>query len=776
MRISLLVLLLLVFWAAVSAVESTAFPLRASPSGRHLVDQAGQPFLYHADTPWTLTSRMSPSAVDEYLFVRDAQGYNALQLHVASFHDNDPDWAGNRPFFNGDIAQPNQAYFANVDAVIAKASARGFALMLAPLWLGYGGEDYRPYLNDGNAYDYGRFLASRYSGRANVIWMLGGDNDPGDKISATRLLAAGLSDGGANQLKTYHADNGAGSSSRFFSADAWHTLNSAYTYGPTYMPVISDFNASPARPVYLSESGYEGESNDGGGGSPQRVRRQAWWVMLSGATGHAYGCANVWNFQSDWRSRLDLPGARHLSLMASMLKQRQWWRLVPDQQHQLVTAGYGSWGSLDWATVGRSDDGAFAVVYAPWARDLSIDMGRIGSSVTATWYDPTSGRWIAVAGSPFTGGGVRSLAMPSRNDAGDSDHVLLLERGDAPPPPPPADDIGINLAGGAVTIDGLRWLSFDEARSGGLSIAGGTSWSESYPPISPAADADTRTMLQSVWYRSGPPNGQGFTLSQSIANGDYDVWVWAIENYQSGFRDVDLRLEGRTVATAIGDLPLWNWRRYGPYRTTVADGALTIDALRRSKGDPLLAGVRITRAGSTPPPGDVVPGTWYRLMSRHSGKYLHVVAGSNADGADVVQSSGDSSDAQTWRIDANDDGTWRLTARCSDKSLDVDGGSNANGANVLQWSAHGGANQRWRIAAIGDGFFSVISASSGKCLDVAGWSSADGGDVLQWDYHGGANQQWRLEALGALGFAALETPSSGEEGGLRIFASVFALR
>ncbi|MBA3684424.1 MAG: hypothetical protein H0W72_04200 [Planctomycetes bacterium] len=45
--------------------------------------------------------------------------------------------------------------------------------------------------------------------------------------------------------------------------------------------------------------------------------------------------------------------------------------------------------------------------------------------------------------------------------------------------------------------------------------------------------------------------------------------------------------------TGIGDLPLWSRATYGPYRVDVVDGALDIDALRRTKGDPHLSGLKI---------------------------------------------------------------------------------------------------------------------------------------------------------------------------------------
>nr|MBA3686201.1 DUF1593 domain-containing protein [Planctomycetota bacterium] len=169
----------------------------------------------------------------------------------------------------------------------------------------------------------------------------------------------------------------------------------------------------------------------------------------------------------------------------------------------------------------------------------------------------------------------------------------------------PPGTIGINVNGPAVTINGTPWRSWSQALSSGLSVSNATLWSgTSSSPLSPTPDAATRTVLESAAYRPGPANGQGLTLSQSVANGTYDVSIWVVENHQSNYRDMDLRIEGQTVASAIGDLPRLAWRSYGPYRVTVGDGALTTEVLRRSKGDPHLSGMLIVpvSGGSTPPP------------------------------------------------------------------------------------------------------------------------------------------------------------------------------
>jgi hypothetical protein len=47
--------------------------------------------------------------------------------------------------------------------------------------------------------------------------------------------------------------------------------------------------------------------------------------------------------------------------------------------------------------------------------------------VQARWYNPTSGAYSAVSGSPFPNTGSQSLSTPGNNGTGTSDWALVLE-------------------------------------------------------------------------------------------------------------------------------------------------------------------------------------------------------------------------------------------------------------------------------------------------------------------------------------------------------------
>jgi hypothetical protein len=115
--------------------------------------------------------------------------------------------------------------------------------------------------------------------------------------------------------------------------------------------------------------------------TPQILRRQEYWSLLSGATGQLYGNHYTWQFicpQRDsagncvggWKDQLDTPGAVQMAYVTALFEPRKWYELVPDQTHTVVTAGFGTFGSEDYVTAGRTPDGGLAMVYVPSVRTV----------------------------------------------------------------------------------------------------------------------------------------------------------------------------------------------------------------------------------------------------------------------------------------------------------------------------------------------------------------------------------------------------------------------
>lgn len=412
----------------IGTAKATTFPLKISSDGHYLVDALNQPFLYHAETGWTMVARLTPADAEQYMETRRQQGFTALQVMAVDMY-NLKTKAGEPPFTEDrNPLKPNEKYFQHLDWILKTARDKGLFIMLAPLWLGGGCTDWYKYYTPENAAGFGRFLGERYKGQDNLMWLLGGDCDPRDKIESIRAMGNAIKKAAPAQFQAYHAGSGSGSA-KFFHTDAWNTVSSAYTYKEVNPAVLSDYKLMPPKPTILTESGYESESNDGRGGEPHRLRRQAYGAMLSGAAGHAFGSKSIWSFSADWKTWLNKPGVTQMIHLKNLLTARKWQDLVPDASHTLLTTEFEGNGFFVGTALAK--DGAFALIYSPWPHTLKVDMGKLKGPVKAQWYDPTNGSYTSASGATATlpNTGSRDFVMPAKNSAGDGDFVLVLESG-----------------------------------------------------------------------------------------------------------------------------------------------------------------------------------------------------------------------------------------------------------------------------------------------------------------------------------------------------------
>ena len=177
----------------------------------------------------------------------------------------------------------------------------------------------------------------------------------------------------------------------------------------------------------MVEAVYEFENLPGHSpGTPHVLRQQDYWSFLSGSTGQFYGNKHTWQFLSDWKENINTLGSCQLTYAARLFAARPWFRLVPDQRHRLVTSGYGSFSSGDYMTAAATPDGRLAIAYLPSSRTISLDLRRLSGSVRAQWYDPTTGKFSDVSGSPFPNSGTREFTPPGENGDGDTDWALVL--------------------------------------------------------------------------------------------------------------------------------------------------------------------------------------------------------------------------------------------------------------------------------------------------------------------------------------------------------------
>ena len=64
----------------------------------------------------------------------------------------------------------------------------------------------------------------------------------------------------------------------------------------------------------------------------------------------------------------------------------------------------------------------------PTIRTITIDMSKLAGVTAAHWYDPSTGEFINVSGSPLSNTGIREFKPAGNNHDGDGDWVLILSK------------------------------------------------------------------------------------------------------------------------------------------------------------------------------------------------------------------------------------------------------------------------------------------------------------------------------------------------------------
>ncbi len=436
--------------------SAPAYPVKVSANGRYLVDQNNTPFLIVGDTPQGLISRLNEKEIDAFWADRQAHGFNTMgwvdvlcggRDFITNIYATTPD--GIRPFTGFlpggtdhtyyDLSKPNETYFQRLDHIVELGAKHNILIFIDPIetagWL-------QTLRNNGlkAATGYGEYLGNRYKKYPNVAWLNGNDFGGWQKESddaLVRAVAKGIKSADPEHIQTVEFDPPFGSSLDDASWAAIISINGAYIYGPTYIQVLHNYNQSPVMPVFLMEAHYELEDvgRPPDFGTPVVVRREEYWAMLTGAKGQFYGNKYTWSFKDGWQNNIDTPGAAQVTLWKDFFTSISWQDLVPDQDHTVVTAGFGTYGDIkqtqvsksDYATASKTPDGAFVVVYMPTARTITVNMASLKANASARWFDPTNGAYTSIAGQPFSNKGTQQFTPPGNNHAGDSDWVLLLD-------------------------------------------------------------------------------------------------------------------------------------------------------------------------------------------------------------------------------------------------------------------------------------------------------------------------------------------------------------
>ncbi len=430
--------------------------LEVSANRRFLQFRDGSPFFWQGDTAWLLFKKLDREEAERYLENRRLKGFNVVQamvLHTAT----DVNAYGMPALDAGDPARPHLTsgsdpsrpgeydFWDHVDWVLERAAGKGIFVGMVPAW---GSIANQGRLNPENAAAYGRFLAHRYRGKPNVIWLNGGDVRGDRNTEVWRILGRTLKQEDPQHLVTFHPF-GRTQSSTWFHEETWLDFNMFQSghrrYDQDTEPhakgedswryVREDLSKQPLKPTIDGEPSYEGIPQ--GLHDPSQpywtaddCRRYAYWSVFAGAFGHTYGHSAVmqmhkpdsgkgaYGVRQYWYDAVDDPGAAQMRHLKHLLLSRPFTERLPEEG-AVIEAGERYDRIL--ATRGKQ----YLLAYNYTGRPFRLRMGIIaGKEVKAWWYDPRDGTTQLIGA--YANRGERLFTPPGKPRAG-NDWVLVLD-------------------------------------------------------------------------------------------------------------------------------------------------------------------------------------------------------------------------------------------------------------------------------------------------------------------------------------------------------------
>ncbi|MGI9149278.1 MAG: DUF4038 domain-containing protein [Chloroflexota bacterium] len=389
-------------------------PLRFAANRRHLVHPDGKPFLWLADTAWSIVFKGSSDEWGTYLDRRAKQGYSVLQVTLLPWRWDWTDAERNRPFHNGDPTRPNTAYFRRYEQFLEMAAERGLVVCLMLIW---GGP--RPLLpaihfSQAQAVEFARYAVSRFAAFP-CVWSVSGDAEYITELAKWNAVGAVVEETDPyGRPTTNHLPpqmNWVG-----LHADAaWHDFHMIQTgHRESSVSDIADlpaayFKRTPTKGFVNGEPWYEAHpSRDTAEYGPTFTAydaRYAFWVsILSGAgMGHTYGSQGIWNWKHTgdseeevagpqigpaWTAALEHAGAAHCGLGANLLRSLPWWQLSPAPERVHLQPRPAD--PVRRPVCAIAEDATW-LVYAPAADGRLTLKGIPPLDWQAEWFDPRTG-------------------------------------------------------------------------------------------------------------------------------------------------------------------------------------------------------------------------------------------------------------------------------------------------------------------------------------------------------------------------------------------------
>lgn len=404
-------------------------PVRIAADHRHFEHADGTPFLWLGDTWWkALCKRIDAHGFAELCADRAAKGFNVVQIVCGPYPDEamlEPRWENEAgmPYTTLDFRAVNPAYFDAADRRMMTLVEHGIVAAIVGGWgrPQAGGESTINQVGLDGFKRHWRHLIARY-GALPVVWILGGEASDGNGPWAALAEHVRASDPFRRPL-TYHAPGDPratikAGNERFDFDMVAIGHDGMKTAGDTLALLRASLAQSPARPALCGEACYERHMQTN---FEDMQRHLFWTLMLSGAAGHTYGAAGIWqaSIEGDpgitpiydfttWREGMQFPGAAQLGLAKRLLEELPWHRMTPEPE----------W--VDPGVFAAGIPGELVVAYLPkrgiydWS---GLRVRELDARVRyrAFWFDPASGRRFEI-GTVSGESGWSSPPVPSPQD------------------------------------------------------------------------------------------------------------------------------------------------------------------------------------------------------------------------------------------------------------------------------------------------------------------------------------------------------------------------
>jgi hypothetical protein len=320
---------------------------------------------------------------------------------------------------------------------------------MVPIW---GSEVKAGHVTSAQAKQYIHFLANRYKGKSNIVWLNGGDIKGTDSMEVWKTIGNTLQQQDPNHLITFHP-RGRWSSSSWFHNEPWLHFNmfqsghrrydqdtsaGDHHYGEDNWKYIDvDYSLKPVKPTLDGEPSYENipqglHDPKEGLWNDNDVRRYAYWSVFAGGCGFTYGDNAVmqmhrpgdkdgnYGVKQYWYDAINDPGAGQMQYLKKLIESKAgYFDRVPDQS--LIVGELGDKYDRLLATRGQQ----YALVYTYTGRSIKINMDQLkGKKGKLQWYNPRNGEYSSAGG--YKTSGIMEFNPPGEPKAG-NDWVLVIE-------------------------------------------------------------------------------------------------------------------------------------------------------------------------------------------------------------------------------------------------------------------------------------------------------------------------------------------------------------